>query len=202
MRIYILGGSGFIGRHLAKELERQRLEPEIVRRPYTPEALRTRFVQSIERGEAYAICNLAGASLNAKRWTAAYRREIVQSRVETVRSVVIALRDLPAAPKAYLQASAVGYYGTSLDETFTELSRPETTFSRASAPSGSRRPSRSSPSRVSAFCDSAWCSAGMEVHSRCFGPSFKWALGAPSAAGRNGFPGFMSTTPRAWRRGS
>lgn len=128
VRIYLLGGSGFIGRHLAQELERQGHVPDVVRRPYTPDALRDHFAKSIEGGEPYAICNLAGASLNRKRWSAAYRREIVRSRVDTVRAVSAALQSLPTAPTAYVQASAVGYYGPSLTETFTEASPPGNDF--------------------------------------------------------------------------
>ncbi|MCL6488846.1 MAG: TIGR01777 family oxidoreductase [Alicyclobacillus mali] len=128
MRIYLLGGSGFVGRHVTQELERQGHVADVVRRPYTPDALRAHFAKSIERGEPYAICNLAGASLNQKRWSAAYRREIVRSRVDTVRGVIAAIDDLPAKPAAYVQASAVGYYGPSLTETFTEASPPGSDF--------------------------------------------------------------------------
>ena len=128
VRIYLLGGSGFIGRHLAQELERQGHVTDVVRRPYTPDALRDHFAKRIENGEPYAICNLAGASLNRKRWSAAYRREIVRSRVDTVRAVIAALQSLPAAPEAYVQASAIGYYGPSLTETFTEVSPPGNDF--------------------------------------------------------------------------
>ncbi|AEJ44679.1 TIGR01777 family oxidoreductase [Alicyclobacillus acidocaldarius] len=128
MRIYLLGGSGFIGHHLAQQLERQGHVLDVVRRPYTSHALREHFARSIQGGEPYAICNLAGASLNQKRWSAAYRREIVQSRVDTVRAVIAAVEGLPAAPTAYVQASAVGYYGPSLTETFTEASPPGNDF--------------------------------------------------------------------------
>nr|WP_242549505.1 TIGR01777 family oxidoreductase [Alicyclobacillus mali (ex Roth et al. 2021)] len=128
VRIYLLGGSGFVGRHVTQELERQGHVADVVRRPYTPDALRAHLARSIERGEPYAICNLAGASLNQKRWSAAYRREIVRSRVDTVRGVIAAIDDLPAKPAAYLQASAVGYYGSSLTEAFTEASPPGSDF--------------------------------------------------------------------------
>lgn len=128
MRVYILGGSGFIGRHLAQELHRQGLIPDVIRRPYTAESLRDTFANSIRTGERYAICNFAGASLNQRRWSAAYRREIIRSRVDTVHTVIAALSQLSVAPQAYVQASAVGYYGTSLTETFTEDAPPGRDF--------------------------------------------------------------------------
>ena len=68
-----------------------------------------------------AIVNLAGAPI-AKRWTPAYKAEIRRSRVELTRALVERIAGFERKPRAYVSASAVGYYGTSLTATFVETS--------------------------------------------------------------------------------
>lgn len=70
---------------------------------------------------ANAIVNLSGAPVS-KRWTSAWKAEIRRSRVELTRALVERLAALQRKPLAYVSASAVGYYGMSLSETFTETS--------------------------------------------------------------------------------
>uniref|UniRef100_A0A7R9V4V5 DUF1731 domain-containing protein n=1 Tax=Chlamydomonas euryale TaxID=1486919 RepID=A0A7R9V4V5_9CHLO len=64
------------------------------------------------------------------RWSDAVKDRILRSRVETTRAVVEALRVLPpgSRPKVMVSASAIGYYGTSNTETFTEKSGPGSDF--------------------------------------------------------------------------
>jgi uncharacterized protein len=57
-----------------------------------------------------AVVNLAGESIEGKRWTAARKRAIRDSRVVTTRRVVEAIR--AGGPQALVNASAVGYYAT------------------------------------------------------------------------------------------
>ncbi len=67
--------------------------------------------------------NLAGAPV-AVRWTDAAKREIERSRVDLPRAFLSALERVEHRPKAYVSASAIGYYGISRTATFTETSPP------------------------------------------------------------------------------
>lgn len=64
---------------------------------------------------ADAVVNLAGAPIETRRWTAARKREIHESRVLTTRLIAEALaRD--GAPRTLVNSSAVGYYGPREEE--------------------------------------------------------------------------------------
>ncbi|GLG00495.1 epimerase [Alicyclobacillus hesperidum subsp. aegles] len=136
MRIVVIGGSGFIGSHLCKHLGLAGHQVAVVRRPYTVERLlaacTTNATQNLntssDEDQGYAIVNLAGASVNRGRWSAHDRKEILTSRVATTKAVVTAICQAPQPPHAYVQASAIGYYGTSFDATFTEDDAPGDDF--------------------------------------------------------------------------
>ena len=124
MKITLLGGSGFIGRHLADHL-RGRGDTVVVgslRAGMAPAA-----VQLCAGSDT--VVNLAGAEV-AKRWTPSHKAEIRSSRVDRTRELIAALSQLPDAdrPKAYVASSAIGYYGTSESATFTEEDAPGTDF--------------------------------------------------------------------------
>lgn len=72
-------------------------------------------------GIAVAI-HLSGANLSSHRWTPEYRRQIVESRIQTTRSLVDTLKQLSHPPHALLCASAVGIYGNRGDEILNESS--------------------------------------------------------------------------------
>jgi len=60
----------------------------------------------------HAVINLAGAPID-RRWTDAYKRELVESRIMTTRKLVEAVNRLHEPPGVMISASAVGYYGSS-----------------------------------------------------------------------------------------
>jgi len=121
MRITILGASGFIGRHLRAALER---------RGDAVTASSLRDIDAAVRACAGAdvVVNLAGASVAGKRWTPEYKDLIRTSRTVLPHQLVDRLAQTPDKPKAYVSASAVGYYGTSETATFTESSAPGSDF--------------------------------------------------------------------------
>jgi uncharacterized protein len=57
------------------------------------------------------IVHLAGASVGEKRWTKAYKREILESRTLSTRLLYDTLRQQPHTVKTFVSASAIGYYG-------------------------------------------------------------------------------------------
>jgi uncharacterized protein (TIGR01777 family) len=74
-----------------------------------------------------AIINLAGASI-FNRWTAAQKRAIRESRINTTRNIVNAIDECSGKAVTLLSASAVGYYGFHGDEELTEEAPPGDDF--------------------------------------------------------------------------
>jgi len=139
MRITLLGGSGFLGKHLISALSasghsitlitrrpqtvRQTVPPAVeVQRRSTPEALASII------NESDAVVNLTGESIGAKRWSRKRKQEILSSRVETTRNVVEAIGRTSKKPSVLLNASAVGYYGNVQSGDVSERHPPGTDF--------------------------------------------------------------------------
>ena len=120
MRVGVLGGSGFIGKHLIASLQ-ARGDTTVTASLHDPQ------------GAAAALCatdavvNLAGEPV-AQRWTAAVKKRIEESRTISVHAFMDALATQSQQPARYISASAVGYYGTSETAEFTEESPPGTDF--------------------------------------------------------------------------
>jgi hypothetical protein len=69
-----------------------------------------------------AVVHLAGAGIADRRWTASRREVLLRSRVDGTRFLVEALQQLEHPPAAFVQASAIGWYGDRGDEILTEQS--------------------------------------------------------------------------------
>ena len=140
VRLLLLGCSGFVGRELVPFLLQLGHELTVVsRRPQPFPALagerlaclqvdpsqaaswqQDGLAQALARAEG--VVNLAGEPIAEKRWTAAHRQLLVDSRVATTRHLVEAMAALAQPPQVLVNASAVGYYGTSPDGDFEETS--------------------------------------------------------------------------------
>jgi uncharacterized protein len=68
------------------------------------------------------IVHLAGAGVVEKKWSPAYKKEIQESRTESSRLIVDALKNNDNKVKAIVSASAIGWYGADDDNAlpFTE----------------------------------------------------------------------------------
>jgi uncharacterized protein (TIGR01777 family) len=75
-----------------------------------------------------AIVHLSGASLAGPRWTAARKRELVESRVGATGTLARAIASCRRPPRVLVSGSAVGWYGDRGDEPLTESSAPGTGF--------------------------------------------------------------------------
>ncbi len=75
-----------------------------------------------------AVVNFAGSGIGDRRWTPAWRRSIVESRLQTTGLVAELVTDLRPVPSVLVNASAVGYYGDRGDEVLTEASAPGSGF--------------------------------------------------------------------------
>jgi uncharacterized protein (TIGR01777 family) len=134
MRTLIGGGSGFIGSALTARFRSRGDEVTWISR--TPGPGRITW-QDVEHGgvpPCDAVINLAGQHILdvRRRWNDAYRKEVLQSRVETTRSLVRALNAMARPPAVFVSTAGKCFYGTS--EIGGHASYPELT--EDSAPMG------------------------------------------------------------------
>jgi uncharacterized protein len=80
--------------------------------------------------QADYIIHLAGAGVMDKKWTEAYKKEIVESRVNSSKLIVESLQQHPNKIKAIISASAIGFYGKDEEppKVFTEDDTPDNNF--------------------------------------------------------------------------
>jgi uncharacterized protein (TIGR01777 family) len=133
-KILIAGATGLIGTALAASCLRDGLAVSALVRDVGRAAPRLPGVAlhawDGTRGqpapEAFAgvdvVVNLVGEPIAGRRWSDARKVRLRESRVLSTRSLVDALRDLPARPRVLLQASGTGFYGDRGDDLLTEAS--------------------------------------------------------------------------------
>ena len=61
------------------------------------------------------IIHLAGAGIADKRWTPSYKRQILESRIQSAELLFESLKKMPGHVHTFISASAVGFYGDSGD---------------------------------------------------------------------------------------
>ncbi len=141
MRILVAGGTGFIGKALCRDLLLAGHEVAVLTRnasravgrvpqgagvaqwsPEQPDGL----AQVLS--DADAVVNLSGESVAAQRWTPQFKQRLLDSRVNSTRALVQAMRQAEPRPKVLVNASAVGIYGNRGEEELSETSPPGTGF--------------------------------------------------------------------------
>lgn len=134
---------------------------------------------------ADAVVNLAGAGIAEARWTAARRREIMESRVRATRLLVDTCGRLPRRPKVFVSASATGYYGDGGDRELAEDEPPGGTFLAQVCERWEAEAGRAAPLGMRVVC----LRLGM-ILSASGGalakmvPVFRAGLGGPAGGGR------------------
>ena len=71
-----------------------------------------------------AIVHLTGAGLAERPWTRERKRELMESRVGSTRTLALAIAACRRPPRTLVSASAVGWYGDRKDEVLDESSAP------------------------------------------------------------------------------
>ena len=142
MRLLLLGCTGFVGKELVPKLLKENHEIYLVsRKPINKLELdldfrNFKFIQidlSKELNwndenllnilkETDGIINLMGEPIAEKKWTSAQKQKIENSRINTTKFMMKTLKNFKINPKVIINGSAVGYYGTSLSNEFTEKS--------------------------------------------------------------------------------
>lgn len=107
LRVAVSGASGLVGSALCAFLESGGHEVRrLTRRPGAGTAFDLAPLDGVD-----AVVHLAGENIAAGRWTEARKARIVGSRVEGTGGLARAVAALPDAPRVFLSASAIGYYG-------------------------------------------------------------------------------------------
>jgi uncharacterized protein (TIGR01777 family) len=199
MKIFVTGGTGFVGAALTKRLVEQGHEVTTLTRS-------TQAVRSMSRGVALlggdpqkqgvwqhevarheVIINLAGESI-FRRWTATTKKQIRDSRILTTQHLVESLSTRRGKDTLLLNASAVGYYGFREDEELDENGSPGNDFLAMLAQDWEARARKAEGQGVRVVL----CRFGI-VLGRDGGamkqmlPGFKLGLGSPLGDGRQWF---------------
>ena len=117
MRVLISGASGLVGTELIRQLKILGHEPlRLVRRTATASDEvqwnpATGFIQESIMDSVDAVVNLAGATTGKVPWTKKYKIEIVDSRLDSTRTLVKAIEKATNKPKVLVSGSASGFYG-------------------------------------------------------------------------------------------
>ncbi|MBP3967770.1 TIGR01777 family oxidoreductase [Bacillus sp. WL1] len=127
MKIAISGGTGFIGKYLSTFFIQKGHTVYILTRNKTTETFHpnlqyvqwTPNLQTFPLSSIDVVINLAGESINS-RWTKKQKKAILNSRIQTTKGLIKQLQTLNIKPHTFINASAIGYYGTSETESFTE----------------------------------------------------------------------------------
>jgi uncharacterized protein len=138
MKIFITGGTGFIGSALTRSLIGHGYKVSVLSR--NPDSVLKNCdlgvialgsLQEIKAEDSYdVIVNLAGAPIIGARWTESRKKIIRDSRIGLTDEVVTCIGRMTVKPKLLISGSAIGYYGEQSDAILTEKSAPVTDFSQ------------------------------------------------------------------------
>lgn len=123
LNILISGGTGMVGQAITKLLKDEDHEVAVLSRRKNVERIRS-FYWNYENGEldrdaiefADVIFHLAGENISSKKWSYEQKKKIIASRVQTTELLKSAIEKSKKKPKAFLSASAIGYYGSFTSE--------------------------------------------------------------------------------------
>lgn len=145
MKIAISGATGFVGSQLVSRLYTEGHKIIVLTRNVT-------FAQKVFPVSAFpnleiiaytptvsgswqdtivgcdGVVNLAGEPIAEERWTPERKQELLNSRTLSTEKIVAAITKMNPRPTVLVNASAIGYYGTSETATFDENSPPGQDF--------------------------------------------------------------------------
>ena len=139
-KILVTGGTGFIGRKVCDTLHNKDYDVNVVSR--NPEKAESELGQLGEIhcwnpeteqlpteaiSDAKVLIHLAGETISG-RWNSEKKRRIRDSRVLSTRNLVESCVNVESKPDVLICASAIGLYGDSGDNSFTEETPPGTDY--------------------------------------------------------------------------
>lgn len=130
MRIAVTGSSGLIGSALVRSLRTDGHEAvRLVRsEPSAPDEVRwdpdRQYVDTAGLIGCDAVVHLAGAGVGDHRWTAAYKKQIRESRVLGTAAIAEAVASMDTPPRVLISGSGVNFYGDTGDRAVDEKDPP------------------------------------------------------------------------------
>ena len=133
MKVAITGSTGLIGSALVPALERDgHSVVRLVRRSAGAGEIRwdpaARRLDPTVLTDVDAVVHLAGAGIGDRRWTDAYKRTLLDSRLDGTTTVAEAVAQAGPRPRVLLSSSAIGWYGDTGGRAVDETARPGTDF--------------------------------------------------------------------------
>ena len=134
MRVLVSGASGLVGSEVIRQLESEGHEAlRLVRRKATAANEvewnpATGFLQEGIMETIDAVVNMAGATTGKIPWTAKYKEEIVNSRLDSTKTLVKAMAEAKNRPEVLVSGSASGFYGDTGEKILHESAPKGTGF--------------------------------------------------------------------------
>jgi uncharacterized protein (TIGR01777 family) len=134
MRIAVTGSSGLIGSALVPHLRAAGHEVQrVVRRAAAaPDEITwdpaKGTIDLAALNGVDGVVHLAGAGVGDHRWSDSYKREILDSRVDSTNTIVRAMQQVEHRPRVLVSASAIGWYGDTGDRIVDETAPAGTGF--------------------------------------------------------------------------
>lgn len=137
METVLLTGKGLIAKRLSKQLQNKGYNVTFLSRTKNHNSSFQTYFWNLNQSQidkeaissADYIIHLAGANISGKRWTAKRKKEIIDSRVMSTRLIYNEVKKQNKNLKAFISASAVGYYGAiTSDKIFNEKDPPANDF--------------------------------------------------------------------------
>ena len=198
MKIVIAGGTGFLGRPLTERLVAEGHDVVVLTRS-AESKLPAREVVWLPDGNAgvwadeidgaNAVINLAGEPIAGRRWSAAHKQHILDSRLRATRSLAAAIACASRPPSVFASGSAVGYYGPLGDEVAVETTPAGSDFLAQVCQQWEAEANRAASPRTRVVC----IRTGL-VLERDGGalpqmlPPFRFCVGGPVGSGRQYWP--------------
>ncbi|MDP2877794.1 MAG: TIGR01777 family oxidoreductase [Holophaga sp.] len=131
--IVIAGGTGLVGTHLTQALVRQGWNVHILSRSPQPSGDSSIQIHGWDDlpdllEGASALINLAGEGIADHRWSQARKAALLESRINPTQRLVEALAIAKNPPPVFVNASAIGIYGTHATTPVDEHHLPGTGF--------------------------------------------------------------------------
>jgi uncharacterized protein len=139
--VLIAGGTGFIGQKLVVHLLKLGYNVKVLtRNPYKAYSILPPETQIIKwpgqnekillpkNQNCHAFINLTGENIGKKPWSDRQKAKLAQSRVESVNMLAGLIKQMESAPKVWIQASGIGYYGANPNMVCNERSPMGTGF--------------------------------------------------------------------------